>query len=148
MMRRTEKKTNIDPSLTLDSKPYRPILSILIMAWPIVIEMGLHTFVWIFDTAMVMRLGAHQATGVEYGAIILFNSLMILGALGIGANSLVARYTGANDMKRAALTGGQALSISLLITVLFTIFCLIVYRPFISWIMSDPQTIFFTEEYI
>lgn len=147
-MRRTEKKTNIEPALGIDNKPYRPILSILILAWPIVIEMGLHTFVWIFDTAMVMRLGAHQATGVEYGAIILFNSMMILGALGIGANSLVARYTGANDMKRAALTGGQALSISLLITVLFTIFCLIFYRPFISWIMSDQLTIYFTEEYI
>jgi multidrug resistance protein, MATE family len=147
-MRRNDKKTNIDPALVPVNKPYRPIMSILILAWPIVIEMGLHTFVWIFDTAMVMRLGAHEATGVEYGAIVLFNSLMILGALGIGANSLVARYTGANDMKRAALTGGQALSISLMITALFTIFCLIFYKPFISWIMSDPRTIFFTEEYM
>lgn len=126
---------------------FRPVLSILILAWPVVIEMGLHTFVWIFDTAMVMRLGAREATAVEYGAILLFNSLMILGALGIGANSLVARYTGAKDMKSAALTGGQALSISFIITALFTIIAIMFYSNFFNWIIKDTITVALTEDY-
>ncbi len=48
---------------------YRPVSSIIILAWPIVVEMSLHTFMWVFDTAMVMRLGAHEASAVEYGAL-------------------------------------------------------------------------------
>ncbi len=127
--------------------PFRPVKSILILAWPVVIEMGLHTFVWIFDTAMVMRLGAREATAVEFGAIILFNSLFILGALGIGANSLVARYTGANELKTAAKTGGQALSISFLITLVFTAISIVGYQYFFSAIIKDAITVALAEEY-
>lgn len=68
-------KNRADRDLSFDPVPrlaangdFRPLRSILLMAWPVVLEMGLHTFVWIFDTAMVMRLGAREASGVEYGA--------------------------------------------------------------------------------
>ncbi len=127
--------------------PFKPVKSILILAWPVVIEMGLHTFVWIFDTAMVMRLGAREATAVEFGAIILFNALFILGAIGIGANSLVARYTGANDMKKAAKTGGQALSVSFLITLVFTAISIAGYKYFFSSIINDAITVALAEDY-
>ncbi|MDW7740701.1 MAG: MATE family efflux transporter, partial [Bacillota bacterium] len=146
-MTESKQQTISEPALVGGDGKYRPVLSILVLAWPIVIEMGLHTFVWIFDTAMVMRLGAHEATAVEYGAIVLFNSLMILGALGIGANSLVARYTGAKDMQRAALTGGQAISISFLITALFTGLSLLAYQSFFNWIIKDTITVALTEDY-
>lgn len=136
-----------EPLVVDNAGIYRPVISILVLAWPVVIEMGLHTFVWIFDTAMVMRLGAREATAVEYGAIVLFNSLMILGALGIGTNSLVARYTGAKDMPNAALTGGQALSIGLIITALFTTVSLLFYSSFFNWIIEDAITVALTEDY-
>lgn len=126
---------------------YSPVLSIITLAWPIVIEMSLHTFVWIFDTAMVMRLGAREATAVEYGALVLFNALMILGALGIGTNALVARYTGAKDMQKAASTGGQAFSIGLLITVFFIAAGLLFHRSFFEWIIDDTITAGLTNDY-
>ncbi len=127
--------------------PFRPVQSILILAWPVVIEMGLHTFVWIFDTAMVMRLGAREATAVEFGSIILFNILFVLGSLGIGANALVARYTGANQMKAAAKTGGQALSLSFLLMLAFTAISLAGYQYFFSAIIEDAITVALAEEY-
>jgi len=126
---------------------YRPVLSIVTLAWPIVIEMSLHTFVWIFDTAMVMRLGAHEASAVEYGALVLFNTLMILGALGVGANALVARYTGARDMENAAQTGGQAITISIVITVLYASIGLLFADSFFAWIIADTTTLALTQEY-
>ncbi len=129
------------------SAPYRPVYSIIVLAWPLVIEMSLHTFVWIFDTAMVMRLGAHEASAVEYGALVLFNSLMILGALGVGANALVARYTGAGDMKNAAVTGGQAIAVSLLVTLVFTVAGGFFGNPFFDWIIGDARTAVLTKEY-
>ncbi len=136
-----------DSVLVNGSGNYRPVLSIIVLAWPVVIEMGLHTFVWIFDTAMVMRLGAHEATAVEFGAIVLFNSLMILGALGIGANALVARYTGANDMKNAALTGGQALVVGFFITAIFTGIAVLFGSSFFGWIIKDATTVALTNDY-
>ena len=87
---------------------FKPVPAILVLAWPVVLEMMLHTFVWIFDTAMVMRLGAREASAVEYGAMILFGILNILGALGIAVNSLVARYTGAGNMPRRPRWVGKA----------------------------------------
>lgn len=127
--------------------PYKPLSSILILSWPLVLEMALHTFVWIFDTAMVMRLGAREASAVEYGALVLFNLIAILGALGIGTNALVARYTGARDMKRAALTGGQALSLSLLITLLMVAAGVSAGSPFFRWIIKDTVTAALTVDY-
>lgn len=147
-MRLTQRKVaNQDFKAIVDPGQFRPIRSILLLAWPVVIEMGLHTFVWIFDTAMVMRLGAREATAVEFGAIVLFNALFILGALGIGANSLVARYTGAKEMKAAALTGGQALSVSFIITALFTALSLLGYKLLFGAIIKDPITVALTLDY-
>lgn len=142
------RKKHLHASLPVPGRSdYRPVASIIILAWPVVVEMGLHTFVWIFDTAMVMRLGAQEATAVEFGAIFLFNSLMILGALGIGTNSLVARYTGAGDMKSAAQTGGQAFTISVIITVVFTVLSLLFSNSLFSWIIKDPLTVTLTQDY-
>jgi len=143
------KKTGIqpDPGLVKNEKTFKPVLSILILAWPVVVEMGLHTFIWIFDTAMVMRLGAREATAVEYGAIVLFNSLTILGALGIGTNSLVARYTGAKNMQKAAKTGGQALVISILLAAGFLVIGIVSHNHFFGWIISDSVTVKLTEDY-
>lgn len=144
------RKSDTQPEKRLPLKEngnYKTVLGIIVLAWPVVIEMGLHTFVWIFDTAMVMRLGAREATAVEYGALILFNTMMILGALGIGTNALVARYTGAGKLERAAGTGGQAFSISLILTALFTAVGLLFYRSFFGLIIEDVLTVALTEDY-
>ncbi len=146
-MFKTKSKQLHKPVLTGGNGNFRPVYNIVVLAWPLVIEMSLHTFVWIFDTAMVMRLGAQEASGVEYGALILFNSLMILGALGIGANALVARYVGAKDMKNAALTGGQAIAISLMITAVYAGIGAISSDLFFAAIIRDAATLSFTQEY-
>jgi putative MATE family efflux protein len=126
---------------------FKPVPAILVLAWPVVLEMMLHTFVWIFDTAMVMRLGAREASAVEYGAMILFGILNILGALGIAVNSLVARYTGAGNMPRAAQVGGQSLMLSLIISFIYMGLGLSLGKPFFSWIIKDPVTAALTVDY-
>jgi putative MATE family efflux protein len=129
------------------SQHYKVITGILILAWPVVLEMALHTFVWIFDTAMVMRLGAHEASAVEYGALVLFNTLMVFGALGVGANALVARYTGAGNMKKAAETGGQALLLGLLITVFLFFTGYFFGGGFFHRVIKDAVTASLTVDY-
>ena len=93
----------------MEQERYHPVRSILTLAWPAVLEMCLHTVYWIADAAMVMRLGAREASAVEYAATILFGVVNICGALGIGVNSLVARFVG-EDHENAGTTAGQAIS--------------------------------------
>ncbi|HHX87218.1 MAG TPA: MATE family efflux transporter [Firmicutes bacterium] len=126
---------------------YHPVHSILTLAWPVVLEMCLHTLYWICDAAMVMRLGARQASAVEYAASVLFGILGTCGALGIGVNSLVARFVGGEDHRSAGLTAGQALSLSLVITACLTLILGLCGKPFCLWAIKDGPTAALTVEY-
>ena len=153
-MRKLFRRNRVEPLPQLVRQPRlaangncQPAISILTLAWPVVLEMALHTFVWIFDTAMVMRLGAREASAVEFGALVLFNLMAVFGALGIGVNALVARYTGAGEMDKAARTGGQALSLALLIAAGFAAVGYLCGRPFFTGIIRDDLTAMLTVDY-
>lgn len=126
---------------------YHPVRSILILAWPAVIEMCLHTVYWICDVAMVMRLGAREASAVEYAATIIFSLVHVCGALGIGVNSLVARFVGGEDHESAGLTAGQALSVGLVITSVLLLVMGFLGRPFCLWAIKDGPTAALTVDY-
>lgn len=125
-----------------------PARIILILAWPVVLEMCLHTFCWICDAAMVMRLGAREASAVEYAASVLFGVTGVCGALGIGVNSLVARFIGAADNENAGLVAGQAVSVSLALTISLALIMGIFGRPFCLWAIKDAPTAALTVEYL
>lgn len=131
----------------MEKKSYQPVRSILILAWPAVLEMSLHTLYWICDAAMVMRLGAREASAVEYAASLLFGVIAVCGALGIGVNSLVARFVGADDKENAGLTAGQALSLGLIITCVLALVLGIFGKPFCFWALKDEPTAVLTVEY-
>lgn len=127
---------------------YHPIHSILILAWPVVLEMCLHTLCWICDAAMVMRLGAREASAVEYAATILFGILGTCGALGIGVNSLVARLVGGKDHHGAGLIAGQAVSLGLGVTFFLALILGLFGKPFIFRAIKDAPTALLTVEYL
>lgn len=133
--------------MLIKRKNYHPVHNIITLAWPAVLEMCLHTFYWICDAAMVMRLGAREASAVEYAASILFGIIGVCGALGVGVNSLVARFIGAGDRKNAGLTAGQAVTLSLLITSLLLLVMGIFGKPFCLWAIKDEPTAALTVEY-
>lgn len=128
-------------------KSYHPVQNILTLAWPAVLEMCLHTLYWICDAAMVMRLGAREASAVEYAASLLFGIIGVCGALGVGVNSLVARFIGADDSESAGLTAGQAVTLSLLITSFLLLVMGIFGKPFCLWAIKDGPTAALTVEY-
>ena len=131
----------------LKQERYHPMRSILILAWPAVLEMCLHTVYWIADAAMVMRLGAREASAVEYAATILFGVVNICGALGIGVNSLVARFVGGEDHENAGLTAGQAISTGLGITAFLALTMGVLGKPFLLWAVKDAPTAALTVDY-
>mgnify|MGYP005853971993 CR=1 FL=1 len=85
---------------------------ILALAWPAVVEMTLHTFVWMFDTAMVARLGAVSLSSVGLGAQVYFTLVWVLAGLGTGTLAIVARHWGAGEDREAGRAASQALALA------------------------------------
>ncbi len=82
---------------------------ILSLAWPVILNNILLTFVWIVDMAMVGRLGPTAVAAVGVSGQ-MFNMIMAISlAVTTGTISLVARYTGAKEEDRANAVLGQSL---------------------------------------
>lgn len=94
---------------------------ILKLAWPAITEMVLHTFIWVVDTAMVGRLGAEALSAVGLSGSVYWNAVWVFSAVSIGAMAIVARFIGAEDVRGAAHSAGQALIISIMLGVAFTV---------------------------
>lgn len=88
---------------------------ILLLAWPVILEMALHMIVWVFDTAMVGRLSEEALNAVGLGGQVVFTVTFIFSAIGAGAMAIVARYTGAQQMGRAEKVASQAVGLGFLI---------------------------------
>lgn len=82
---------------------------ILTLAWPAILEMVLHMFVWIVDTAMVGRLGAGALSAVGLGGSVYWTAVWVFGAVSVGVTAMVARATGSRDNASASFAGGQGL---------------------------------------
>lgn len=87
--------------------------SILRLAWPAMLEMTLHTSLWMVDTAMVGRLGAAALSAVGLAGQVYWTVVWIAGSLSAGTVALVARACGAEDYKEASTTAGEALGLAL-----------------------------------
>lgn len=104
--------------------------SVMLLAWPAIMEMFLATLVQFVDTAMVGSLGpvAIAAVGVSNSPMWVLNGLF--AALGVGSTALVARFIGGKDVESANKVAQQSLlmgiSLAFLITVLTLLFAEVV----------------------
>ncbi|SNS04917.1 putative efflux protein, MATE family [Anaerovirgula multivorans] len=121
---------------------------ILLLAWPAIMEMMMHTLVWTADTAMVGRLTPAAISSVNLGAHIMFTIGNIFGALGIGATAMVARYIGAKEKDKAEYIGAQALLIGVLISCVLGILGIIHARNIFTTIIEDPEVIILGSDYL
>ena len=85
------------------------------LAWPAILEMGLHMLVGVVDTAMVGQLGARELAAVALGSRVVFSTIFVFAAVGTGAAALVSRSVGAGDQAEADKVAGQALALAFLL---------------------------------
>ncbi len=89
---------------------------ILSLAWPVILNNLLLTFVWIVDMVMVGRLGPTAVAAVGVSGQ-MFNMVMAITlAVTTGTISLVARYIGAGDKGRASAVLGQSLLLGVVLS--------------------------------
>jgi putative MATE family efflux protein len=87
--------------------------TILLLAVPMVIEMGMESIFAVVDVFFVSRLGADAVATVGLTESILTIVYTVAMGLGIGATAVVARRIGEKDAEGAAEAAAQAIALGL-----------------------------------
>ena len=96
---------------------------------PMMVSMLLIVLYNLADSVWVAGLGADALAAIGF-ITPLFMVLVGLGnGLGAGANSLIARYIGADNYAQANNSGLHAIVLSIIVSVIFTIIMLLVLEP-------------------
>lgn len=113
-----------------------PILS---LALPTMLEQFLATAVQYIDTAMVGTLGTHATAAV--GATATVNWLIngTVSAIGVGFLSYISKACGAGDRDRARRAAAQAVLVTLIVGIGFTVLALALSSRVPVWMRADPS---------
>ncbi len=124
-------------SLVDDSRS--PWLTILMLAWPILIEQILTSLAQAVDTAMVGSLGAIATASVSISQSpnMLVNGVIM--SLGVGFTSMIARSVGANDLERARGLVRQAILTIFALGTPMTILLFSLSRQIPIWMGGAPE---------
>jgi putative MATE family efflux protein len=95
--------------------------NLAVIALPIILQNLMQSFVNMLDTIMVGQLGSIEIAGVGLGNQIFFILNMILFGIGSGGSIFIAQFWGKKDIGGIRRTLGITLSMTLVISVLFTI---------------------------
>ena len=113
--------------------------TIVLLAWPTVLEQILQTAVSYVDSAMVGRIGAHATAAV--GATTTINWLVnsSISALSIGFLAYISKELGAKRPENAKKAAAQATFITLIVGVFFTVVSLLLSRKVPQWMQAGPD---------
>lgn len=116
-----------------------PLLTVLLLSWPVFLEQILTTLVGYADTAMVGSLGpvATAATSISNPIVMLVNGVVM--ALGVGVTALVSRSIGANDLKQARVLIRHAILILLYLGLPIGILVGCLYRVIPMFMGAGPD---------
>lgn len=121
---------------------------ILFLAWPVILEMALHMFVWVFDTAMVGRLSAEALNAVGLGGQIVFTLTAVFAGIGIGAMALVARHTGAGERDDIERVASRALGLSFIIGISLAVTLGLFSRALLQSFVKDAVVLEYAVSYM
>ena len=114
-----------------------PIMTILLLAWPVFVEQIFTTLVSFADTAMVGSLGAEAtaAISISNSPVFLLNGLIM--SLGVGITALVARATGRGDGELVKTLMRHALLAILYLGFPMTLVVIALSRKIPLWMGAD-----------
>ncbi|HCW50906.1 MAG TPA: hypothetical protein DGR79_02405 [Clostridiales bacterium] len=82
------------------------------LAWPAILEMCLHMAVWMFDVAMIGRLGAVPLSATAVGGQVYWGLMFLLGGIGVAVTAIVSRRVGEDDTEGASAAAGQGVALA------------------------------------
>ena len=116
------------------------------LALPIIISYIFMMLNNIIDGIWVSGLGPHPLAAVGFVTPLFLALVGFANGLGAGANSLIARYIGAEDYKNAGNSAIHSIMLSIIVTIISTIIILIILKPLLL-IMGAGEVISETMTY-
>ncbi|MCD8038410.1 MAG: MATE family efflux transporter [Lachnospiraceae bacterium] len=112
---------------------------IISLAWPTMLEQLMQTAVQYIDTAMVGSLGTRATAAV--GATSTVNWLIgsTISALGVGFLAYIAQSVGAGETQKARKASGQAVTMVLLVGLLFTALTMALSSKIPVWMQTEAD---------
>lgn len=111
--------------------------TILSLAWPTMLEELMLTAVQYIDTAMVGALGTHATAAVGATSTVSWVVGSSTSALGIGFLAFISKAYGENDREKAARASAQAVQVTAVVGILFTILTLGLSQRIPVWMQVD-----------
>ncbi len=125
---------------SLFKKENRAMLAVILsLAWPTMLEQLMQTAVQYIDTAMVGSLGTQATAAVGATSTVGWLVGSSVSALGVGFLSFIARACGANDREAARRSVSQAVLVTLIVGILFTILPVALSGLVPVWMQVDPS---------
>ena len=111
---------------------------IIALAWPTMLEQLLQTAVQYIDTAMVGSLGTQATAAV--GATSTVNWLVgsTVSAFGVGFLAYISQAIGAKNYEKAKKASGQAVMMTLVVGIVFTMITVGLSEKVPVWMQVDP----------
>ena len=124
-----------------------PTKTIILLAWPVLVEQIFTTLVGYADTAMVGSMGASAtaAVSISQSPIMLLHGIVM--ALGVGITTLVARAAGAGDKRRVQELMRHAILAILYIGVPIALVVLALHRLIPKWMGAEPDVLELAAQY-
>jgi len=118
---------------------YKDIVSI---AWPSALEMSLTQLASMVDLMMVGQLGPWALAAVGLTLQPKFLLMIMFMSMNVGATSMVARYKGAGNQKKANLILRQALLLTITFSIIASIIGFIFSEQLVKFMgATDAQTL-------
>lgn len=119
---------------------FKLIKVILLLAWPVVAEMSLHTLVGISDTIMIGNwINKEALAAVGFANQIVFPLTFIFGSFNTGATAMIARYTGEKNFEKVQKVLAQNLFLNILLGLVITIVILIFGENLLMIFDTTPE---------
>ncbi len=115
--------------------------AILLLAVPMVLEMGLESVFAVTDVFFVARLGAGAVATVGLTESVISLVYAVAMGLGVGATATVARRIGEHDPEGAARTAAQAVAVGLLASVVLGIIGFIMAPRVLMALGAEPAVV-------
>ena len=124
-------------ALNVTDESRSAVMTIILLAWPVLVEQIFTTLVSFADTAMVGSLGAGATASVSISNSPIFLLNGIIMSLGVGITALVARATGAGNTELVQKLMRHAVLVILYIGMPIAVITLSLHRMIPLWMGAD-----------
>jgi putative MATE family efflux protein len=135
-----------EPTLKLDEK--RLPLTVITLAWPVVLQEATWTIFSMITMFFIGHLGAASITAVGLSETIVFLPAIALEGLTIGVTAIVARHIGAREPGQASIIVRQSMLIAFILGVFFAIVLWFLPDQLLWVFRARPEVIELGRDYI